>query len=165
MRKLNCYICGKIFERKPCKIKRSEKHYCSNDCRYKGQELPKHKSWIEYGVVYLEITKGHIVLLDEIDRDLMDQNWQFRKNHAAKKDKAGTHIYMHRLIAERKYRKSLGNNENVDHINGNGFDNRRKNVRLTTSLENGANTMHLRFIEKADVHIEQKPKLGDASKP
>lgn len=138
---LKCDTCGKTFKRKPCKIKRAEKHYCSNACRYKGQEQPKHKSWVQDGIVHLEITKGNIVLLDEADRDLADLNWQTRKNYAARKDKDRKHIYMHRLVAERIIGRSLKPNEIVDHLNSNGLDNRRSNVRLVTNMENSENAM------------------------
>lgn len=141
MVELKCDICGKKFKRKPCKIKRAEKHYCSNACRYKGQEQSKHKSWIQDGIIHLEITKGNIVLLDEIDKDLADLNWQTRKNYAARKDKDRKHIYMHRLIAERKIGRSLNTGEIIDHVNSNKLDNRRGNIRLVSNIENCENTM------------------------
>lgn len=141
MIELKCDICGKTFKRKPCKIKRAERHYCSNACRYEGQAQSKRKSWVQDGIMHLEITKGNIILLDEVDRELADLNWQTRKNYAARKDKDKKHIYMHRLIAERKVGRSLNYDEIVDHINGDGFDNRRENIRLVTSIENSANTM------------------------
>ncbi len=41
-------------------------------------------------------------MLDEIDRDLVQYNWQTRKGYAARKNKERRHIYMHRLIIGRK---------------------------------------------------------------
>jgi hypothetical protein len=150
MVELKCDICGKTFKRKPCKINRAEKHYCSNVCRYEGQGLPRHLSWVKDGVVHLEITEGNIVLLDEIDRDLADLNWQTRKGYAARKDKERRHIYMHRLIIERKLGRPLTDMEKVDHHNSNKLDNRRDNIDISTPQENGANTM--------------KPKRNNANK-
>lgn len=141
MVELKCDMCGKVFERKQCKVNRTNKHYCSNECRYKGQGLPKHLSWEKNGVVHLEITEGNVVLLDEVDRDLTQYNWQTRRSYAARKDNERRHIYMHRLIIERKLGRELDNNEVVDHINGNGFDNRRANIRVTTAKENSMNVM------------------------
>lgn len=141
MIELKCDNCGKVFKRKPCKISRAEKHYCSNECRYKGQSNPKRSSSIKDGVVYLEITKGQIVLLDDIDKDLADMNWQLRRGYAARKDKERKHIYMHRLIVERKLGRALMDAEKVDHHNSIKLDNRRGNIDISTSQENGANTM------------------------
>ena len=43
------------------------------------------------------------------------------------------HFYMHRLIS------GAGEGERVDHINRNGLDNRRRNLRIATPSQNGAN--------------------------
>ena len=102
MVELNGDICGKTFKRKPCKISSAEKHYCSNVCRYEGQGIPRHPSWVKDGIVHLEITEGNVVMLDEIDRDLVLYNWQTRRGYAARKNEERRHIYMHRLIIERK---------------------------------------------------------------
>ncbi len=141
MVELKCDICGKTFKRKPCKVNRADKHYCSNDCRYNGQGLPRRLSWVKDGIVHLEITAGNIVSLDEIDSDLADLNWQTRKGYAARKDKERRHVYMHRLIVERKLGRPLIDMEKVDHHNSNKLDNRRDNIDISTSQENGANIM------------------------
>ena len=44
MVELNCDICGKAFKRKPCKIGRAEKHYCSNLWGTNVYLFGKHKS-------------------------------------------------------------------------------------------------------------------------
>lgn len=141
MVELQCDICGKMFERKQCKANRTKKHYCSNECRYKGQGLPRRLSWEKDGIVHLEIAEGNVVLLDEIDRDLTQYNWQTRRGYASRRDKERKHIYMHRLIVERKIERPLTDTEKVDHHNSNKLDNRRDNIDISTSQENGANTM------------------------
>lgn len=53
--------------------------------------------------------------------------------YAVSKDDAGAKLYMHRLVAR------AGDGEHVDHINGDGLDNRRCNLRLCTHADNCAN--------------------------
>tara|TARA_Y100000310_G_scaffold11717_1_gene12216 strand:- start:528 stop:1454 length:927 start_codon:yes stop_codon:yes gene_type:complete len=52
----------------------------------------------------------------------------------------GTQPKLHRLIMSRILGRELKRGEQVDHINHNGLDNRRSNLRIATSAENHANT-------------------------
>ncbi|MFA6445728.1 MAG: HNH endonuclease [Candidatus Paceibacterota bacterium] len=89
---------------------------------------------------------GDIALIDDKDYDLVSKyNWSVAGNRYARaaaydtdeKDKNGhikqRVIKMHRLIIGAK------KNEFVDHINGNGFDNRRENLRICTMSQNMCN--------------------------
>jgi hypothetical protein len=139
MIKITCDNCGLVFERKPCKVKIAEKHYCSKACRYVGQNAAKRILIIKDNDIYLEATKGNTAIFDLIDKDLAKFNWQSQKGYINRKDKYGRYVYMHQVTMERILGRSLNDNEEADHINGDRSDNRRKNLRLVTHLENCAN--------------------------
>lgn len=89
---------------------------------------------------------GDVAFVDDKDYDCVSRySWSAAGNRYAravvydtgKRDKNGhlkqRVIKMHRLILGAK------ENEFVDHINGNGFDNRRENLRLCTMQQNSCN--------------------------
>lgn len=82
------------------------------------------------------LTMGDVTLIDEQDVELVSQyNWYSqtgkRTRYAANKNKERL-LLLHRLI--------LGDCEAIDHINGDGLDNRRSNLRVCSLTENNRNT-------------------------
>ena len=90
----------------------------------------------------IELTRGLVTQVDDEDFDYLNQ-WKWyahlsrnRNFYAARRDyKKGMREiwWMHRFIIN-----PAGNNQ-VDHINGNGFDNRRINLRECTHSQNMSN--------------------------
>lgn len=83
------------------------------------------------------LTQGKIALVDDEDHAFLKQwKWnanKIRHNYYAVRIAGKNSIYMHRAIL-----KAAAGVE-IDHINGNGLDNRKKNLRKTTRKQNGRN--------------------------
>lgn len=85
----------------------------------------------------IQLTRGLVALIDDEDYELVSQyNWHARRgnNTFYATVKNSIHIHMHRLI--------LGLDKNdleVDHIDGNGLNNQRSNLRKATSTQNKVN--------------------------
>lgn len=82
-------------------------------------------------------------IISDEDADLADLSWQVFVDthtqyalHGVKNSKS---IRLHRVILERVIGRSLESHERPDHINGNGLDNRRENLRLATIIDNARN--------------------------
>ena len=93
----------------------------------------------------IPLTRGYVALIDEVDFELVSKySWQaFVKKHTVyaltsifpKKGMGGRRgLRMHRLIMD------APGGQWVDHINGNGLDNRRSNLRFCTPSENTINS-------------------------
>ena len=111
-----------------------------------GKELlVDNEPLINYNLImkYIELTKGQKAIVDDEDYDwLNDFNWYYAKaGYAARgirnrKEGWQKKILMHREIMN----ASIG--KEVDHINGDGLDNRRSNLRLATHAQNIRNGKH-----------------------
>ncbi len=78
---------------------------------------------------------GEIALVDAEDYDrLVSFNWYSVLSKGSKYAKTGKNSRMHRMILNLSDSKLI-----VDHINGNGLDNRKQNLRVVSSSENVKN--------------------------
>src|SRR5260221_646315 len=85
----------------------------------------------------MQLPGGHVTLIDEEDRELVAGfRWRILKLKTLRYVHAwrgSQHFYLHRLIL------GAPSSLQVDHINGDGLDNRRSNLRLATRSQNLAN--------------------------
>jgi uncharacterized Rmd1/YagE family protein len=88
----------------------------------------------------IKLTQGQFAIVDEEDYYYLNEfKWYFyrRRNQVYAKtcvtiNKKRVHLLMHRLIMD-------ASKKCVDHINGNGLDNRKSNLRLCERHENALN--------------------------
>lgn len=104
-------------------------------------------------VKLIPLTKGQFAIIDIEDYDqLMQCKWYVKDSkvdtslYAVRKPDFGI-VRMHRVIMDAP--KGM----EVDHINGNGLDNRRCNLRLCTRRENQINTNKPKTFKGKTMHI------------
>lgn len=89
--------------------------------------------------VWLSPVKGGFTLLSEQDLYLLEHNWSVVPRQAATGGfyvaawVDGKTVYLHRLVM------GAETGQEVDHINGDGLDNSRENLRIATRSQNCAN--------------------------
>lgn len=95
---------------------------------------------IEGDVAYVPLTRGYEAVIDAADVPFVDgRNWCAIPNRKtvyavrAEVGRRGRHIHMHRTLL------GFPSGFLIDHINGNGLDNRRSNLRLATPAQNQFN--------------------------
>lgn len=94
-------------------------------------------------VALIPINQGRQVKIDIVDCDLAAHRWTLQGGrYAARMTISGgvaRRHKMHRIILERKLGRPLEPGMVVDHINGDGLDNRRANLREATQTNNMRN--------------------------
>ena len=91
--------------------------------------------------------KDQTCLIDDEDTDLLENRWRLQRSKNSNVYYVMRSIYspkratlaLHRLILQRVLNRDLVKGEEVDHKNRIGTDNRRENLRLASSSQNGAN--------------------------
>lgn len=92
--------------------------------------------------IAIQLPSGDVSIVDDQDADLALRNWRhFGRyvGYSVTKDYQVTVFLLHRIILERILGRNLDIGEYCDHINGDGADNRRSNLRLATHAENMKN--------------------------
>ncbi len=92
----------------------------------------------------IPLTRGKVALVDDADYERINQ-WKwcatnpypgiFYATRGVNHDQKIRTVYMHRAILG----LDSADHRRVDHVNGNGLDNRRCNLRLATTAENAMN--------------------------
>ena len=99
-------------------------------------------SIMQSGVVDVKLSRGLVAIIDVEDFELVSQHkWcavrSTKTDYAIRGQRvSGKHVsfMMHRVLL------NATDGMHVDHINGNGLDNRRANLRLCTQRENNRNS-------------------------
>ncbi len=84
----------------------------------------------------IKLTQGKLAIVDDEDYEYLNKyKWGFHRtktNNYAISSHRGIDLKMHRLILG----LTKGDKKEVDHINRNGLDNRKENLRLCTRQQN-----------------------------
>jgi hypothetical protein len=96
-------------------------------------------------MIRLQLTKKQFAELDHVDYDLTAFKWNTQKSRRTFYARRTDHtdgkkaVLLHRVVLSRMLNRELLQSEEVDHIDGNGLNNRRKNLRLVSHQQNMMN--------------------------
>lgn len=169
MIKCTCDYCGKEFERFACEVKRAKNHFCCKQCEADWRKTlcygTKKKNEILYGKDYAIILIESVAVFNnnpmacQVDledvEELSKYYWRLKydKRHPdltgyVETRRRGKRIFMHRLLM------NPTNGQVVDHINGNTFDNRKKNLRICDQATNCLNRQDV-----TNIHFMKRDKI------
>jgi hypothetical protein len=120
-------------------------------------------------VVGTLVSKGKKVsfVFDKEDFDkIKDRSWHLTTDtyisHGVTVDGKRKALYLHNLVMNRLEHTGKGAKESIDHINRNGLDNRKENLRLITQTEQNLNQKRkgrsITLPSDSEINVEDIPK-------
>ena len=111
----------------------------------------------------IELTRGKYAIIDVTDADLAGRSWHAVPGHHpvgnytfyAARRRGSRRITLHRVILERVLGRKLREDEECDHIDGNGLNNRRCNLRPVDHRRNIRNSHKRQSATKASERQRQ----------
>ena len=108
----------------------------------------------------IPLTRGYYAIVDDNDFDALSiHKWYCLtvRNicyavRSVGKHKQQTHLYMHRVIM------NPPENMEIDHLDGNGLNNSRSNLKVSTHRENTQNRHHVKTSRYVGVHWHKHSK-------
>lgn len=137
-KQLQCCICGAPFGEmvhgKPYCWKHRARYQKYKSFDLPGRAHPPICSFeIEGETLTITTAKKEKILADAEDFEILkDLSWRLNSNGYAVSGSRGSDVYMHRLVMKER----LTEGEEIDHINGDTADNRKKNLRICEHKEN-----------------------------
>lgn len=117
----------------------------------KKDPSPAKATSLNTNIIQIELTQGKYAIVDKEDFERVSSiKWCFNKSgyaiaHKKGSGKKGQNISMHRFIM------NTPKGMDTDHINGNGLDNRKENLRICTHQENIQN-QQIQNINKSSIY-------------
>ena len=142
MDKKYCSHCGRILDSKACRKGLCSKHYLQqlkygeflDNSPYNTNDPNDIIEYQDYAEVVLRDVSGYEIARVKIDLEdislISQYKWSLHHNMYSIARIDGHKIQMHRLIMNTE------NNVVVDHINHDGLDNRKSNLRICTTAQN-----------------------------
>jgi len=132
---LNCLRCGISFKIKPYRSKDRVAKYCSYKCKNKPRDLI-----IENNYAFVPLTRNQFAVIDLIDfKEISKHNWQARWNPTSKTYYAVTTINNKTVRLHRFILKPFNLKFDIDHLDHNGLNCRRNNLRICSRTQNLGN--------------------------
>jgi len=122
---------------------RMQEVYPNGTCRNfraRRESSPRGRSYLSRNgdVAYIGLTKGKVAIVDAADFEWLSQYqwsaWQHGRTFYARRGRGNDIVHMHREIMQPPPGYV------VDHIDGNGLNNRRSNLRICKPAQNACNT-------------------------
>ena len=117
----------------------------------------------------IKLSRGEFAIVDNFDFKTLS-NYRWSATSACRKN--GTYAFRNMKLDVNKWdnilmhRQILGLNKgdkfDVDHKNGNGLDNRRRNIRICTRIQNSVNQKPLKYKKYKGVSFHKKSELWRA---